>query len=175
MCYPYSLDMLGRRNILALLLVLLIPSLSWAAFKSLPDEVSGWARQNGFKAGSLQRGTSGCLKGKRYVPMNASGVKGYAIFFHPIYQEETAVVSNVMFEFSPPVSKSKARSYAIKLAPIVGTRPPTQKQKINPDPKNPCIGAASGNEERYTEDWILEFFQGKGGVTKLNVYNDYIR
>ena len=144
-------------------------------FGSLPPEVAVWAHSNGFTAGKITRGTSGCLKGKRYVPLTGPGVKVYAVFFHPVYEEETAVVSNVIFEFDPPAGIGKARSYGIKLAPIVGTRGPTHKQKIKPDPKNACIPSSGGFEERYTKDWILEFFKGKGGIAKLSLYNDYIR
>lgn len=153
----------------------LISTPAWSMFGSLPNEVSVWAGQNGFEAGEATTGTVGCLKGKRYVPLTANGVKAYAVFQHPIYREATAVVSNVIFEFDPPVSVAKARSYAIKLAPIVGTRPPTHKQKIKADPKDPCIPAGGGFEERYTKDWILEFYPASGGVKKLSLYNDYIR
>lgn len=144
-------------------------------FRSLPNEVAVWADANGFTAGTETKGDSGCLQGKRYVPFSTSGVKGYAVFYHPLYQEETAIVSNVVFEFDPPAGAGKARSYAVKLAPIIGTRPPTHKQKIKVDAGNPCIPASGGIEERYTEDWIVEMYPAGGSVKKLSIYNDYVR
>jgi len=163
--------------IIVLSILLIAPSLWAALFGSLPNEVAVWADANGMTGSTVTKGTTGCLKGKRYVQMTAPGVKGYAVFFHPIYSEETAVVSQIIFEFSPPVSIGKARSYAIKQAPIIGTRAPTHKQKIKPEKGNACIPASGGFEERYTKDWLVEFFKGPGGkgIGKMTIYNDYLR
>lgn len=144
-------------------------------FRKLPNEVAVWADANGFTGSTEKRGSSGCLQGKRYVPFSKTGVKGHAVFFHPLYQEETAIVSNVIYEFDPPLSRGQARAYAIKLAPIIGTRPPTHTQSIKVDPNNACIPAGGGKEERYTEDWIVEMFPAGGSVKKMSVYNDYVR
>lgn len=146
-----------------------------AVMGELPSEVPGWATTHGFTAGAETRGTVGCLKGRRYIPLTTSGVKAFATFYHPVYQEETGTITQMIFEFDPPVSIGQARAYAIKVAPIIGTRPPTHTQTIKADPNNPCIGASGGKEERYTKDWIVEFIQSGGKVSRMNVYNDYIR
>lgn len=152
-------------------------SVAQAVMGQLASEVSGWASANGFTTGESTRGSAGCLKGKRYVPLtNGSGVSGFATFYHPIYQEETGTITQMVFEFDPPVSVAQARAYAIKVAPIIGTRAATHTQKIKADASNACIGAAGGQEERYTKDWIAEFIYGTGKrVKRLVVYNDYIR
>ena len=107
--------------------------------------------------------------------MTSGKVTAYGIFYHPVYQEDTGTITQMEFVFNPPVSIGQARAYAIKVGPIIGTRGPTHTQTIKAEAGNTCI-AKGGKEERYTKDYIVEFFKGSGGrYDRMRVYNDYIR
>lgn len=164
------------RNLLIVVLLLILPGAAQALLGSLEPEVGPWAGSHGLSLKGTQRGTEGCLQGKRYVLAEGSGVKMYAVFFHPGYGEESGNVTQAIFEFDPPVSRDKATQWAIKIAPIIGTRPPTHTQEVKPNPKDPCIPGSGGKEGRWTDDWIVEWLSGSGGqVSRMRVYNDYIR
>ena len=163
--------------LLILVIFLFFPLHARALLGDLEPQAEEWAQKHGYKIEKIASGISGCRKGKHYLKLTKGDQTLYGIFFHPIYQQKSGVVTQVEFEFNPPVSVGKARSYAHEIAPIVATRPPTQTQKIKPDPSDPCISNAGGVDERYTKDYILEFHFALGGkeVNLLRIYNDYIR
>lgn len=148
----------------------------YAMLGLLEPEARSWAMSNGFNVGTTQSGTEGCRKDKRFIPFEKDGVKGYGMFYHPGYSENTGLVASVEFEFDPPVGMGQARSYGILVAPIVGTRGATHQQKIKADKSDPCVGDG-GTDERYTQDYIVEFYNAPGGkgIRLIRLYNDYVR
>ena len=139
-------------------------------------EVAAWAQEKGYQVQPATVGTSGCLKGRRYIPMSGKGLKVAAGFFHPVYQIDTKIISMVEFEPETPLAKGPAEALAIQVAPIAGTRPPTHRQNI-PAGGEPCAPANGGYEGRYTEDYIAEFLYApdRARVEKVRVYNENIR
>jgi len=143
---------------------------------SSEETVSVWAKEKGYTVNDSNRGTSGCLAGKRYVEMSKGDLKVYAIFFQPIYQEQSQKVTLVMFQPASAASQGQAHQWAVQVAPIVGTRPGTQKQKIEAG-SGICGAPNGGFEERYTGDFLVEYQYGAGGsgIDRLFVSNEGIR
>lgn len=170
-----------KRTFYCLLLTagLLFPGSPLAAREILGSseaEVVAWAQEKGYQVQPVMVGSSGCLKGRRYIPMTGKGLKLAAGFFHPVYQVDTKIISMVEFEAETPLGKSAVEALAIQVAPIAGTRPPTHRQNIAAS-SEPCAPANSGYEGRYTEDYIAEYFYApdRARVEKVRVYNENIR
>lgn len=144
---------------------------------STEGEISGWAKDKGYTVEDTNTGTSGCRKGKRYVQLGGAGVKVYALFYQPLYKENTQAVTQVEFEPGAPVPVAKARSWGVQVAPIAGTRGPTQKQQIAAGGTEACAPANGGFEERYTNDYLIEYHYAPGGgaIERVFVTNENIR
>lgn len=167
---------------LSLLLTLLMGLFSTVAHArellgSTEAEVAAWAKDHGYTLEDSNTGTTGCRKGKRYVQMGGPGVKVYALFYQPLYKENTQAITQVEFEPSAPVPLAKARAWGVQVAPIAGTRPGTHKQQIPASGAAVCSAANGGFEERYTNDYLLEFQYAPGGgaIERVFVTNENIR
>jgi len=143
---------------------------------SAESEIKDWASQHGYTVQDTNRGSEGCRKGKQYVQLSGNGVKVYALFFQPLYQEHSQKVTQVEFEPTSPVPYAKAHAWAVQVAPIVGTRPGTHKQEIEAG-KDPCSPPNGGFEERYTGDYLVEYHYapGKSLIERVKVANEGIR
>lgn len=158
-------------------LVFISPTHARELLGSSEAEVAAWAKDHGYSLEDSNTGTTGCRKGKRYVQMSGPGVKVYALFYQPLYKEDTQAITQVEFEPSAPVPLAKARAWGIQVAPIAGTRPGTHKQQIPAGTSTVCSPPNGGFEERYTNDYLLEFQYAPGGgaVERVFVTNENIR
>lgn len=140
------------------------------------EAVSEWAKEKGYTVNDSNRGTTGCLSGKRYVELVKGNLKLYAIFYQPIYKEHSQKVTLVMFQPASSVGQGQARQWAVQVAPIVGTRPGTHHQKLESG-AGICEAKNGGFEERYTGDFLVEYQYGAGGsgVERLFISNEGIR
>lgn len=171
--------MVAKYAALMLLLSSLITAPAAGADELLGDNteaVSVWAKAKGYAVVESSRGAEGCRGPKRYIEMEKGNVKVFAIYFAPLYQEHSQKVTQVEFEPSAPVSVGQARAWAAQVAPIVGTRPPTQKQQIPPG-TGVCDPPNGGFEERYTGDYLVEYHYapGKGSVERVKIANEGVR
>lgn len=143
---------------------------------SSESEAREWAQEKGYQVQASTKGTQGCLKERRYLPMSGKDIEIRAAFFHPVYQVDTKMVAMVEFLPSQPISKAQAETLAIQAAPIAGTRPPTHRQNI-PAGSESCAPSNGGFEGRYTEDYLVEYFYAsdRARIEKLRVYNENIR
>jgi hypothetical protein len=165
---------------LTIISIIFLASLSVQAGEILGSgegEVATWAKQNGYTVQGTQTGSSGCHQGKRYVQLGSDGLKVYALFYQPLYKENSKVVTQVEFEPATPLSLAKAKAMGVQAAPIAGTRPPTHKQKVEVDSKDPCAPPNGGFEERYTSDYLIEYHYAPGGgmVERVKVTNENVR
>jgi hypothetical protein len=144
---------------------------------SQESEVTQWATEHGYKVEGTKQENSGCLERKKYLLLSSEEMKVYTVFYHPDYKEISKVVTLVEFEPTSPISKEKANKLVTQAAPIAGTRPPTQQQKISPDSANLCGPKNGGFEGRYTNDYIAEYYYAPGGslIERVRVYNENVR
>ncbi len=161
-------------------LVLLFLIMSWvtrahALLGQMPEEVEVWAKQNSWDWNGLKVGHEGCLKEKRYVEIKKDKVTLLGVFLHPIYSEPTAVVSQLILQFNPPVNVLQAQQYAAQLIPSLKGKKPTHTQSIPANPQDPCLGPKGGKEARFSGDYILEYFPSQEKISLLRLYNDFIR
>ena len=168
----------ARRLILFLFLALCVSGTAHAReiLGSSESEAREWAQEKGYQAQAPTKGTQGCLKERRYLPMSGKDMEVRAAFFHPVYQVDTKIVAMVEFLPSQPISKAQAEALAIQAAPIAGTRPPTHRKNI-PASSEACAPPNGGFEGRYTEDYLVEYFYAsdRARIEKVRVYNENIR
>jgi len=145
---------------------------------STEAEIKDWASHHGYTVEDTNKGTSGCHKGKQFVELSGGGVKVYALFYNALYHEASQKVTQVEFEPSSPVPLAKARTWAVQVAEVAGTRPGTQKQLIEPGNADSCAPLNGGFEERYTGDYLVEYHYAPGGTTmveRVKVSNEGVR
>ncbi len=150
-------------------------SAAHALLGQMPEEAELWAKQNSWDWQGLKVGHEGCLKARRYVEMKKNKVTLFGVFLHPIYLESTAVVSQLVLRFNPPVNASQAQQYLVQLIPNLNNKKPTHTQIIPPNSQDPCVGSEGGREARFSGDYIVEYFPSHEKVSLLRLYNDFVR